>query len=210
MKIHEYQAKQILREAGVAVPQGRAADSPTAAAEAFADLGGKTAVLKAQIHAGGRGKGEVADVPGQHGVQLVHSPQEAEKVAGNLLGRRLVTVQTGPPGRTVRHLLVEEGCAVAREFYLAAIIDRTVEKPVLLASSQGGMEIEQVAATSPDSLHSEPFDPDGGLRPYQVRKVAWRLGLPRTACAGPRSLWRESAASSFNTIAVSWKSTPWC
>ena len=118
MKIHEYQAKQIFREAGVAVPRGFVADTPQAAADAFSSLGGKTAVLKAQIHAGGRGKGTVADIPGQRGVQVVRSREEAEAVAGNLLGHRLVTAQTGPEGKTVHHLLVEEGCAIAREFYL--------------------------------------------------------------------------------------------
>jgi succinyl-CoA synthetase beta subunit len=181
VKIHEYQAKQIFREAGVAVPRGFVADSPQAAADAFANLGGKTAVLKVQIHAGGRGKGTVADIPHQHGVQVVHSREEAEEVAGNLLGHRLVTVQTGPEGKTVHRLLVEEGCSIAREFYLAAVVDRTAEKPVLIASSEGGMEIEHVAAATPDRIHTEPFDPDAGLRPHQIRKIAWRLGVPRTA-----------------------------
>jgi succinyl-CoA synthetase beta subunit len=181
VKIHEYQAKQIFREAGVAVPRGYAADTPQAAADAFSNLGGKTAVLKAQIHAGGRGKGTVTDVPGQHGVQAVHSREEAEEAAGNLLGHRLVTVQTGPEGKTVHHLLVEEGCAIAREFYLAAVIDQTAKKPVLIASSEGGMEIEHVAAATPERIYTEPFDADVGLRPHQIRKLAWRLGLPRTA-----------------------------
>jgi succinyl-CoA synthetase beta subunit len=181
VKIHEYQAKQIFRKAGLAVPRGCAADTPQAAADAFSSLGGKTAVIKAQIHAGGRGRGTVADIPGQRGVQMVHSREEAEQVAGKLLGHRLVTAQTGPEGKTVHHLLVEEGCQLAREFYLAAVIDRAAEKPVLIASSQGGMEIEHLADASPQSIHSEPFDADAGLRPHQIRKVAWRLGLPRTA-----------------------------
>ena len=210
MKIHEYQAKQILREAGVAVPRGCVADTPQAAADAFSNLGGKTAVLKAQIHAGGRGKGTVADIPGQHGVQAVHSREEAEEAAGNLLGHRLVTVQTGPEGKTVHHLLVEEGCAIAREFYLAAVIDRTAEKPVLIASSEGGMEIEQVAAATPERIYTEPFDADVGLRPHQVRKLAWRLGLPRTPSARPRNSWPASPASFCTMIAASWKSTRWC
>jgi succinyl-CoA synthetase beta subunit len=181
MKIHEYQAKQVFRDAGVAVPRGYVADTPQAAADAFAGLGGTTAVLKAQIHAGGRGKGMIADVSGQRGVQVVHSREEAETVAGNLLGHRLVTVQTGPEGKAIHHLLVEETCAIAREFYLGAVIDRTAEKPVLIASPEGGMEIEHVAATMPDRIYTEPFDADVGLRPHQIRKVAWRLGLPRTA-----------------------------
>jgi succinyl-CoA synthetase beta subunit len=181
MKIHEYQAKQIFREAGVAVPRGSVADTPQAAADAFAALGAQAAVLKAQIHAGGRGKGTVSDIPSQRGVQLVHGRDEAEKVAGNLLGHRLVTVQTGPEGRTVHRLLVEETCAIAREFYLGAVIDRAAERPVLIASSEGGMEIEHVAATAPERIYTEPFDPDAGLRPHQIRKIAWRLGLPQAA-----------------------------
>jgi succinyl-CoA synthetase beta subunit len=181
MKIHEYQAKQIFREAGVAVPRGYVADTPQAAADAFAALGGTIAVLKAQIHAGGRGKGIVADIPGQRGVQVVRSREEAETVAGNLLGHRLVTAQTGPEGRTVHRLLVEEGCSIAHEFYLGVVIDRTAEKPVLIASPEGGMEIEHVAATTPERIYAEPFDPQAGLRPHQTRKIAWRLGLPRGA-----------------------------
>jgi succinyl-CoA synthetase beta subunit len=179
MKIHEYQAKQIFREAGVAVPRGAVADTPQAAADAFTALGGPAAVVKAQIHAGGRGKGTVADVPSQRGVQVVHSRDEAEKAAGNLLGHRLVTVQTGPEGRSVHRLLVEETCAIAREFYLGAVIDRAAERPVLIASSEGGMEIEHVAAATPERIYTEPFDPDAGLRPHQIRKIAWRLGLPQ-------------------------------
>jgi succinyl-CoA synthetase beta subunit len=181
MKIHEYQAKQIFRESGVAVPRGCIADTPQAAADAFAGLGGNMAVLKSQIHAGGRGKGTIADIPSQHGVQVVHSREEAETVAGNLLGHRLVTAQTGPEGRIVHRLLVEEGCSIAREFYLGAVIDRTAEKPVLIASPEGGMEIEHVAATTPERIFAEPFDADAGLRPHQIRKLAWRLGLPQGA-----------------------------
>ena len=129
MKIHEYQAKQILREAGVAVPRGFVADTPQAAADAFANLGGKMAVVKAQIHAGGRGKGTIADIPGQRGVQLVRSREEAEEVAGNLLGHRLVTVQTGPEGRPFTTCWSKRVVAIAREFYLAAVIDRTAGSP---------------------------------------------------------------------------------
>ena len=209
MKIHEYQAKQIFREAGVAVPRGCVADTPQAAADAFASLGGKMALLKAQIHAGGRGRGTIADIPGQRGVQVVHSREEAEAVAGNLLGHRLVTAQTGPAGSVVHRLLIEEGCSIAREFYLGAVVDRTSEKPVLIASSEGGMEIEQVAAATPDRIFTEPFDADAGLWPHQARKIAWRLALlSRTALGRKGSCW-PSAAYFCKTIAASWKSTLW-
>ena len=119
MKVHEYQAKQIFREAGVIVPRGSVADTPQAVADAFSSLGGQLAVVKAQIHAGGRGKGTIAECPGQRGVQTVRSREEAEAVGGNLLGHRLVTIQTGPAGRTVHHVLVEEACPISREFDLA-------------------------------------------------------------------------------------------
>jgi succinyl-CoA synthetase beta subunit len=180
MKIHEYQAKQILREAGVAVPRGFVADTPQAASEAFVRLGGSAAVIKAQIHAGGRGKGTVLDVPLQHGVQVIRSRDEAETVAANLLGHRLVTLQTGPEGKTVHHLLIEEACSIIREFYLGAVIDRAEGGPVLIASSEGGMEIEHVAAATPERIFRESLDMDNGVRPYQARKLARRLGLPRT------------------------------
>jgi len=124
MKIHEYQAKQILREAGVATPRNIVARTADEAAAAFNELGGKLAVVKAQIHAGGRGKGTVLENPAQHGVQLVKSADDAKKVAAALLGNHLVTIQTGPAGQTVRQVLVEEGCEIARELYLGIVVDR--------------------------------------------------------------------------------------
>jgi succinyl-CoA synthetase beta subunit len=181
MKIHEYQAKKIFREAGVAVPRGIVADSPQAAGEAFSELGGQMAVVKAQIHAGGRGKGTIAEMPSQRGVQIVRSREEAETVAGNLLGHRLVTIQTGPEGKTVHRVLVEEGCSIAKEFYLGAVVDRETGGPVLIASPEGGVEIEHVAATMPDRIFTEPFDSCVGIQPHQIRKLAWRLGLPQSA-----------------------------
>ena len=181
MKIHEYQAKRILRDAGVAVPRGIVAETPQAASDAFVNLGSQAAVVKSQIHAGGRGKGTVVEVPRQRGVQLVRSREEAETVAANLLGHRLVTVQTGPEGRTVHHVLIEEASSIAREFYLAAVIDRARGGPTLIASSEGGMDIEHVAATTPERIATEPFDIDIGLRPHQARKIACRLGLPHAA-----------------------------
>ncbi len=187
MKIHEFQAKQILREAGVAVPRGFVADTPQAAADAFVKLAGPVAVVKAQIHAGGRGKGTIQDIPAQRGVQLVRSREEAETVAANILGHKLVTIQTGPEGKAVHRVLVEEGCSIARELYLGAVIDRgghhvpMVAGPVLIVSSEGGMDIEHVAATTPERILTEPFDVDTGVQPYQVRKLAARLGLPQAA-----------------------------
>lgn len=177
MKIHEYQAKQILRESGVGVPRGIVADTPRGVANAFDALGGKRVVLKSQIHAGGRGKGTIVGHPDQHGVQAVRSRDEAETVSRNLLGHRLVTNQTGPEGQVVRRVLVEEGCDIAREFYLGVVVDRASAGPVLMASSEGGMEIEHLAATAPERIYREPFHPDAGLRAFQTRKLAWRLGL---------------------------------
>ncbi len=183
MKIHEYQAKQILRDAGVAVPRGFVADTPRVVADAFDELGGEVAVVKAQIHAGGRGKGTVKDIPEQHGVALVRSADEAATVARNLLGHTLITVQTGPEGQVVRRVLVEEGCRIARELYLGIVVDRATAGPVLMASSQGGMDIETVAAESPELVYREPFHPDASLRSFQARKLAQKLGL---AVAGVR------------------------
>jgi succinyl-CoA synthetase beta subunit len=177
MKIHEYQAKELLRGAGVAVPQGIMATTTDEAAAAFRTLGGQIAVVKAQIHAGGRGKGTTKEDPKQHGVQLVRSADEAASVAGKLLGKRLVTIQTGPAGQTVRRVLVEAGCEIARELYLGIVIDRAREMPVLMASSQGGMNIEDVAAKTPELIFIEPFHPDTGLQAYQVRKLAAKLAL---------------------------------
>ena len=178
MKIHEYQAKQVLREAGVVVPRGVVAASPDEAHAAFQQFDDvSVCVVKAQIHAGGRGKGTVKDNPQQRGVQLVHNAPQAAEVSANLLGHRLVTVQTGPEGHTVRRVLVEEGCDIARELYLGIVLDRAACRPVLMASSEGGVDIEHVAATTPDLIFKEHFDPDEGLHAFQVRKLCKRLGL---------------------------------
>jgi len=177
MKIHEFQAKQCLRKAGVAVPKSLVARSPAEAVAAFEELGGRLAVIKAQIHAGGRGKGTMVEVPEQHGVQLVRSVDEVRQVANNLLGNRLVTIQTGTEGQTVRQVLVEEGCDIDRELYLGIVLDRAEKVPVLMVSTEGGMEIEKVAAETPELIHKEHFDPHVGLQGYQVRKLCRRLGL---------------------------------
>lgn len=177
MKIHEYQAKEILRQAQVAVPHGVVARTAEEAAAAFNELAAPTAAVKSQIHAGGRGKGTVKDNPKQRGVQLVKSAAEAAEVAGRLLGHKLVTLQTGPEGQTVRQVLVEEGCDIARELYLGIVVDRSQGGPVLMASAQGGMNIEEVAANTPELIFKQPFDPDRGLQSYQVRKLAAELEL---------------------------------
>ena len=177
MKIHEFQAKLLLREAGVAVPRGIVARQADEAAGAFDELGGTLAVVKAQIHAGGRGKGTIQDNPQQRGVQLVKSATEAAEVAGNLLGHPLVTIQTGPEGQCVRQVLVEEGCDIARELYLGVVVDRAAARPVMMASSEGGVEIEKVAAETPELIFKEHFDPARGLDSYQARKLCAQLEI---------------------------------
>jgi len=177
MKIHEYQAKELLRNAGVAVLQNIVAATPQEAAAAFNQIGAPIAVVKAQIHAGGRGKGTIKDNPQQRGVQLVRTSEEASKVAAALLNHKLVTIQTGPEGQTVRRVMVEAGCDIARELYLGIVIDRASAAPVLMASSAGGMNIEEVAEKTPELILKEPFCPDAGLQPYQVRKLAAKLDL---------------------------------
>ncbi len=177
MKIHEYQAKALLSRYGVAVPDGEAVGSPQAAAEAFRRRNVPRAVVKAQIHAGGRGKGTFVENPAQRGVQLVGSPEEAEAAAAAMLGKTLVTLQTGPQGRVVRRLLVEAGCDIRRELYLGLVVDRNRGRPVLIASAEGGVEIEKVAAERPEAIFHEAIDPWAGLRGFQVRKLAKKLGL---------------------------------
>jgi succinyl-CoA synthetase beta subunit len=177
MKIHEFQAKQILRDAGVPVLRGVVARTAAEASTAFGELAAPVAVVKAQIHAGGRGKGTVQEHPEQHGVQLVRSSEEAATAAGKMLGNRLVTIQTGPAGQTVGQVLVEEGCDIARELYLGIVVDRAAARPVLMVSSEGGVEIEKVAAETPEKIFKEHFDPHAGLQGFQVRKLCQKLGI---------------------------------
>jgi succinyl-CoA synthetase beta subunit len=177
MKIHEYQAKQILREAGVPVLRGIVARSADEAAAAFDSLGTAVAVVKAQIHAGGRGKGQVLEFPEQRGVQLVRAADEAARAAERMLGHRLATIQTGPDGQTVRQVLVEDGCDIARELYLGIVVDRAAAQPVLMVSSEGGVEIEKVAAETPEKIFKEHFQPHIGLMDYQVRKLCQKLQI---------------------------------
>jgi succinyl-CoA synthetase beta subunit len=170
MKIHEYQGKELLRKFGVPVPRGIVAHTPEEAFSAATELGTDVVVVKAQIHAGGRGKGG--------GVKLAKSPEEARDVASQILGMNLVTHQTGPEGREVRVLLVEEGLPIDKEFYLGIVLDRASGRPVFMASSAGGMDIEEVAAHTPEKILKETIDPAIGFRPYQARKLAFGLGLP--------------------------------
>ena len=177
MKIHEYQAKELFRKAQVPVLQGFVAKTPEEAKAAFERLGGPIAVVKAQLHAGGRGKGTVIEVPSQRGVQLVKSGDEAATVAKNLINNRLVTVQTGPAGSKVNQVFIEQGCKIARELYLAVVVDRGSQMPLLMVSSEGGVEIEKVAAETPEKILKESFDPAYGLQGYQVRKLCKKLGI---------------------------------
>jgi len=170
MKIHEYQAKELLRKYGVAVPRGLVARSPEEAYHAAKELATDVVVVKAQIHAGGRGKGG--------GVKLARSADEAQELASKILGMNLVTHQTGPEGREVRTLLVEEGLPIDKEFYLGIVLDRATGRPVFMASSAGGMDIEEVAAKTPELILKETIDPAVGFRPFQARKLAFGLGLP--------------------------------
>ncbi|MBN1852466.1 MAG: ADP-forming succinate--CoA ligase subunit beta [Pirellulales bacterium] len=187
MKIHEYQAKELLRDAGVAVPVSFVATTAEEASRAFEKLDGSTAIIKAQIHAGGRGKGIFAEHPEQHGVQLVQSAREAAEVTCRMIGNRLVTSQSGAEGRVVRRVLVEAACDIARELYLGIVIDRNAGLPVLMTSPAGGMDIEQIANESPEWIYREAFHPDRGLQPFQVRKLARQLGLqgPSARSADP-------------------------
>jgi succinyl-CoA synthetase beta subunit len=177
MKIHEFQAKQLLRNAGIPVPAGVVARTADEAASAFDKLAGSIAVVKAQIHAGGRGKGTIKSNPQQRGVQLVKNAAEAKAVAAALLGKELVTIQTGPEGKTVQQVLVEAGCDIARELYLGIVVDRAIGLPCLMVSSEGGVNIEEVAEKTPELILKEHFYPDAGIQPYQVRKICQKLGM---------------------------------
>jgi succinyl-CoA synthetase beta subunit len=172
MKIHEYQAKAILARNGVRIPRGEVAATPAAARE-IAERIGPRVVCKAQIHAGGRGKGG--------GVKVVATPAEAEAAAGRMIGMLLVTPQTGPEGKTVHRILVEEALDIRRELYLGIVIDRDREAAVIMASTEGGVEIEKVAAEKPDLIFKEYVDPAAGLAPFQARRLAFALGFSGNA-----------------------------
>lgn len=168
MKIHEFQAKQILRKFDVAIPRGEVAHTPEESFEIAKKLGGLV-VVKAQIHAGGRGKGG--------GVKLAHTPEEAASISSAMLGTSLITHQTGPEGQVVKRVLVEEGLDIGHEFYLGLVIDRAQQQPVFMASTEGGVEIEEVAAESPEKILKESIHPALGFQAFQSRKLASGLGL---------------------------------
>jgi succinyl-CoA synthetase beta subunit len=170
MKIHEYQGKELLRKFGVPVPRGLVARSSEEAYHAAKELGTDVVVVKAQIHAGGRGKGG--------GVKVAKSADEAQEIARKMLGMNLVTHQTGPEGREVRVLLIEEGLPIDKEFYLGVVLDRASGRPVFMASAAGGMDIEEVAAKTPEKILKETINPAVGFRAVQARKLAFGLGIP--------------------------------
>src|SRR5213080_2202486 len=173
MKIHEYQAKGILKKYGVAVPRGEMAETVAEAEAAAKNLFGAGAsgvVVKAQIHAGGRGKGG--------GVKIAKSVEEAAGLAGNILGMTLVTHQTGPEGRVVRRLLVEEGADIRKELYVGMVVDRATQRVTLMASSEGGMDIEEVATSTPEKIYKVAIDPKTGLSDAQADEVARKIGVP--------------------------------
>ena len=173
MKIHEYQGKEILRRFGVPTPRGIPAFSVDEAAQAAETLGGSVCVVKAQIHAGGRGKGG--------GVKLARSSAEVRALAGTILGMQLVTHQTGPQGQKVRRLLIEEGADIRTELYVGMVVDRATQRVVLMASSEGGMDIEEVAARTPDKIHKVVIDPLRGLTASEADAVARKIGIPEAS-----------------------------
>ncbi|MBT5869152.1 MAG: ADP-forming succinate--CoA ligase subunit beta [Nitrospinaceae bacterium] len=173
MKIHEYQAKEILRKYNVAVPNGILVSNQAEAAKAAKKIGTDVVVVKAQIHAGGRGKGG--------GVKLAKSPQEAEKYTGNIIGMTLVTPQTGPEGRLVKKVLIEEGMSIAKELYMGILVDRETSQVLIMASEAGGMEIEEVAADTPEKIIKETVDPVIGVQPFLARKIAFALNIKGAA-----------------------------
>lgn len=171
MNIHEYQGKEIFRSMGVAVPEGRVAFTAKEAVEKAKELNSDVYVVKAQIHAGGRGKAG--------GVKIAKSLSEVETYANELLGKQLVTHQTGPEGKEVKRLYIEQGCDIQKEYYVGFVIDRATDRITLMASEEGGTEIEEVAATTPEKIFKETIDPMVGLSPYQARRIAFNINIPK-------------------------------
>ena len=171
MNIHEYQGKEIFRSMGVAVPEGRVAFTAEEAVEKAKELDSDVYVIKAQIHAGGRGKAG--------GVKIAKSLSEVETYANELLGKQLVTHQTGPEGKEVKRLYIEQGCDIQKEYYVGFVIDRATDKVTLMASEEGGTEIEEVAAKTPEKIFKETIDPVVGLSPYQARRIAFNINIPK-------------------------------
>ena len=171
MNIHEYQGKEIFRSMGVAVPEGRVAFTAEEAVEKAKELDTEVYVVKAQIHAGGRGKAG--------GVKIAKSLSEVETYANELLGKQLVTHQTGPEGKEVKRLYIEQGCDIQKEYYVGFVIDRATDRITLMASEEGGTEIEEVAAKTPEKIFKETIDPVVGLSPYQARRIAFNINIPK-------------------------------
>jgi succinyl-CoA synthetase beta subunit len=171
MNIHEYQGKELLRKYGVAVPNGRVAFTIEEAVEAAKELGSEVCVVKAQIHAGGRGKAG--------GVKVAKNLDEVRTYASEILGKTLVTHQTGPEGKEVKRLLIEEGCDIKKEYYIGLVLDRATSRVVMMASEEGGTEIEEVAAKTPEKIFKEVIDPVVGLQPFQARRLAFNINIPK-------------------------------
>lgn len=170
MNIHEYQGKQVLKQFGVAVPEGKVAFTPDEAVAAAKELGTSVVVVKAQIHAGGRGKAG--------GVKIAKNLDEVRTYAEELLGKVLVTHQTGPEGKEIKRLLIEQGCDIKKEYYVGVVVDRSTERVVMMASEEGGTEIEEVAEATPEKIFKEVIDPAVGLMPFQARKLAYAINIP--------------------------------
>jgi succinyl-CoA synthetase beta subunit len=203
MNIHEYQAKQLLRKYGVAVPQGAPAYTADEAVEAAKALPGPVYVVKSQIHAGGRGAGRFKDDPnGKGGVRVVKSLDEVKAAAEAMLGHVLVTKQTGPAGREVKRIYVEAGADIQRELYLSLLVDRGTGRVTILASTEGGMEIEEVAAHTPEKIISVAVDPATGIQPFHTRKIAFGLGLTGEAVKSASKL-IASLYKAFNDLDAS-------
>ncbi|MFC3882588.1 ADP-forming succinate--CoA ligase subunit beta [Bacillus songklensis] len=171
MNIHEYQGKELLRKYGVTVPNGRVAFTVEEAVEAAKELGSEVCVVKAQIHAGGRGKAG--------GVKVAKNLDEVRTYASEILGKTLVTHQTGPEGKEVKRLLIEEGCDIKKEYYIGLVLDRATSRVVMMASEEGGTEIEEVAAATPEKIFKEVIDPVVGLQPFQARRLAFNINIPK-------------------------------
>jgi len=171
MNIHEYQGKEVLKQYGVSVPEGRVAFTVDEAVEAAKELGTSVVVVKAQIHAGGRGKAG--------GVKVAKSLDEVRQYASELLGKVLVTHQTGPEGKEVKRLLIEQGCDIKKEYYVGVVVDRSTGRVVMMASEEGGTEIEEVAARTPEKIFKEVIDPVVGLQPFQARRLAFNINIPK-------------------------------
>ena len=194
MNIHEYQAKRLLAKYGVPVPRGDVATGPDEAVSIARDIGGSVWVVKAQIHAGGRGKGG--------GVRIAKSLDEVRTAAEGMTGMTLVTPQTGPGGRVVRRIYVEEGCDIARELYVGILIDRATSRVTLMASTEGGMEIEEVAAAAPEKIHVQAIDPATGIRPFHARRLAAALDLKDAPEGFAKGLYDAFAALDASVLEI--------